>query len=564
MAPYELILHHPERPHTEELRQYKSLCDRLLPGLRTHSHLYHLIHLCERSYSLTLAEFGEVIGGATFRLIQAASAPCILLEVLLLAVEQRAGVCGRGHGTRLVNCMKSLLLTLAARRGLAAGLVTQSDCQVDIPGGGAARQFWARQRLRATPQATLLTRALHQWDPANEVYAHAVPMLCWLSPSAPSGSCQAHGSDRAQQQASLAAREHYRHTRHTRRVNVRLRGALTLLPPIEREESAYVSRASQAHTPPPPQRTPPPAPPSSANALSSIVGASSVASAASVASSAPQAPPLPSMVHMLHAVGGKRSHRAFIPPPPPPLCRVCRRRESVDECAGCGDGDGTGGGGGDGGDGGDGGGDGGDGDVLMVDSARECRCCSFRIHERCDAERLRVCAASRAAALASQHEAREAAATLHLGQPAAADPEIEYTCGRCLQLISLGCRPHANGAAADGGEGDAADGAEDGGGKDQRSTGGVGSAPASTPTATAGALPPSDGDNGDLASLSPSAPSMSIRSPDRPSGNLRARASTSAVSDPTSPIASAVANAHARAVARASAVTNGHALQPQH
>ena len=54
----------------EELRQFKSLCDRLLPGLRTQSHLYKLIHVCHRTHTITLSEFGEVIGGATFRLIQ--------------------------------------------------------------------------------------------------------------------------------------------------------------------------------------------------------------------------------------------------------------------------------------------------------------------------------------------------------------------------------------------------------------------------------------------------------------------------------------------------------------
>ena len=167
---YELVLHHPERAggtvpvraggggssaaaasraagmgvpveraqmQVDELRQFKALCDRLLPGLRTQSHLYTLIHLCDRTHTLTLAEHGEVIGGATFRLVQAAGEPLLLLEVLLLAVEQRSGVCGRGHGTRLINYLKAMLLALAhARGGLAAALITQSDWQAG-PGGGA-------------------------------------------------------------------------------------------------------------------------------------------------------------------------------------------------------------------------------------------------------------------------------------------------------------------------------------------------------------------------------------------------------------------------------------------
>ena len=264
---YALILHHPERQNgtvpvrtggtgasaaiavraaamgvsaeraqmqVDELRQFKALCDRLLPGLRTQSHLYTLIHLCDRTHTVTLSEFGEVIGGATFRIIQSdeAGGRFLLLEVLLLAVEQRAGVCGKGHGTRIVNFLKRLALLLAARRGVAAGLITQSDCQPEL-GGGAARQFWARQRLRATPQATLLTRALHQWDHANEVYAHAVPMLCWLDASTEAASVAAHDSERAQRQAPAGAREAFRHTRHTNRVTVKLKGAMDLLPPIE-------------------------------------------------------------------------------------------------------------------------------------------------------------------------------------------------------------------------------------------------------------------------------------------------------------------------------------------
>jgi hypothetical protein len=118
MPRYELVLHHPDRANgtipvraggagtsasiamraaamgvaveraqmqVDELRQFKALCDRLLPGLRTQSHLYTLIHLCDRTHTVTLAEFGEVIGGATFRIIQATDAPCLLVEVLLMA-----------------------------------------------------------------------------------------------------------------------------------------------------------------------------------------------------------------------------------------------------------------------------------------------------------------------------------------------------------------------------------------------------------------------------------------------------------------------------------------------
>mmetsp|Transcript_17919 Transcript_17919/g.58998 ORF Transcript_17919/g.58998 Transcript_17919/m.58998 type:complete len:220 (-) Transcript_17919:390-1049(-) len=145
--------------------------------------------------------------------------------------------------------------------------MTQSDA-----GGGAARRFWARQRLRASPQATLLLAALHRWDATNEVYHEAVPMLSWLLPaqsdvhmiqaaghpcnaqrrSLPSFRAtvvrslhrltaqattatrvrQARESAEAQRQATAQQQALYRATRHTRRVSVRLRGAMLLLPPI--------------------------------------------------------------------------------------------------------------------------------------------------------------------------------------------------------------------------------------------------------------------------------------------------------------------------------------------
>jgi hypothetical protein len=76
---YELRLHHPDRAggtvparpggasgglpsamQVDELRQFKALCDRLLPGLRTHSHLYTLIHLDDKTHTVTLSEWGEV------------------------------------------------------------------------------------------------------------------------------------------------------------------------------------------------------------------------------------------------------------------------------------------------------------------------------------------------------------------------------------------------------------------------------------------------------------------------------------------------------------------------
>ena len=164
--------------------------------------------------------------------------------------------------------------------------------------------------LRATPQATLLAKALHEWDTANEVYANAVPMLCWLSPDAQSsGLCEVRSSERAQRQASLDIRDHFRHTRHTRRVNVRLRGRLTLLPPIESEPITNIV-----------------APPGSL-----AVGATS--SAAATASRSDAQGGHPDVAHA--SGGGSRSHRkaVLVVPPPPPRCAVCGVREGGDHDA---------------------------------------------------------------------------------------------------------------------------------------------------------------------------------------------------------------------------------------
>ena len=102
-----------------------------------------------------------MLGGCTFRLVRAAAkdGPARLIaEVLLLAVDQRAGVCGKGHGTRLVNFVKRLVLREAAAEGSRAFILTQADI------GEQARHFWSRQKLEEGEEATRLVRAMHKWD----------------------------------------------------------------------------------------------------------------------------------------------------------------------------------------------------------------------------------------------------------------------------------------------------------------------------------------------------------------------------------------------------------------
>ena len=192
---------------SSELREYKSLCELLLPGLRTHSHLAQLIQRCPWSVSVVLREHGVVIGGTTFRVIRSQSPPVLFLDVLLLAVDPRPGVCGHGWGTRLVNYLKAVVLHIASREKAAAMML----CQADVA-GGVANQFWARQRLRATPQAAEVLRALHMWDAANDLYAHSIPMACWLQPGA---SVKAAESARAQESATVQYLLPFKSTRHT-------------------------------------------------------------------------------------------------------------------------------------------------------------------------------------------------------------------------------------------------------------------------------------------------------------------------------------------------------------
>ena len=225
----------------ERLRQFKALCELLLPNMRAASHLAHLILRSPASYTLCLSELGELVGGATFRLVHCAKKRVLILEVLLLAVDPRPGVCGRGHATRLCNYMKRLLSWQAELKGCQALLLTQSDF-------GVARHFWARQKLRALPQATLLAKALYDWEPHdNQIYAYSIPMLCWLpreKSAQPAAYCAPAHSARAQMMASDRHVLEYRHTRHTQSVRIKLCGAITLLPPIE-VESAGLERSRQ-------------------------------------------------------------------------------------------------------------------------------------------------------------------------------------------------------------------------------------------------------------------------------------------------------------------------------
>ena len=196
----------------EALRGWKSLCDVLLPALRACSHLHNLIHRQRTSCSLVLLQSGVVVAGTTFRILHdreppggslgssssssassssARAAGDAVLEVLLMAVDQRPGVCGQGHGTRVVNSLKALLLRRAAELGGARPiLLTQADL------GEQALAFWSRQGLQEVEAARALVADLSAWHRTNLVYDYTVPMLLALEPS--SWRCDERPSARAQ------------------------------------------------------------------------------------------------------------------------------------------------------------------------------------------------------------------------------------------------------------------------------------------------------------------------------------------------------------------------------
>ena len=163
------------------LRGWKRLCDELLPALRSRGHLHNLIYRHKVNASIVLCREEdngreEVLGGATFRIVHGVTEGTVVLDVLLLAVAQRPGVCGQGHATRLVNSLKFLLLRRAAALGASPLLLTQADL------GEQALAFWARQGLRDGAQATALLQSLSSSSPKEHiVYDYTMPMVLPLS-----------------------------------------------------------------------------------------------------------------------------------------------------------------------------------------------------------------------------------------------------------------------------------------------------------------------------------------------------------------------------------------------
>ena len=174
----------PARYKCEPLQQYKTVCDELLPELRTNLHLSHLIQHRKENYSFVLRDRDGVLGGATFHMALRSTAngaaDLLVLEVLLLAVGEGAG--RKGHGTRLINAAKTLLAAEAATTGTRSVLLTQSD------DGETAQTFWKKQQLRKCEQASALVHALHDWEKKRHlVYNHTVAMCFPIDASSAEG-----------------------------------------------------------------------------------------------------------------------------------------------------------------------------------------------------------------------------------------------------------------------------------------------------------------------------------------------------------------------------------------
>lgn len=99
------------------LRAYKRICDQLLPAMRARSHLFNIIFRNKDTITFVLkhASSQQAVGGVTFRMLRS-NRGVVVADVLVLAVQQQAGITGRGHGTCLINAVKFLAGSLQVRQ----------------------------------------------------------------------------------------------------------------------------------------------------------------------------------------------------------------------------------------------------------------------------------------------------------------------------------------------------------------------------------------------------------------------------------------------------------------
>ena len=87
-------------------------------------------------------ESKTVVGGCTCRPLRTGT-NFVVVDVLVMVVAQKAEICGRGHGTRLINFVKHHFMQEAQKTPDVQGsfIVTQADI------GPSAVNFWKKQRL---------------------------------------------------------------------------------------------------------------------------------------------------------------------------------------------------------------------------------------------------------------------------------------------------------------------------------------------------------------------------------------------------------------------------------
>lgn len=161
----------------ETLREYKAICDQLLPGMRSRSHLHNLIFREKLSMTCVLSHEGTIFGGCTFRLFRT-GARYIVVDILTMVIAQKTNLAGMGNGTRLVNAIKMLALQMQGKRDLGCVMVTQADDSC------VAINFWRKQLLVEGDEATIAIRELSRLMPTKNVkYQFSVPMYLLLSAS---------------------------------------------------------------------------------------------------------------------------------------------------------------------------------------------------------------------------------------------------------------------------------------------------------------------------------------------------------------------------------------------
>ena len=156
------------------LKAYKVIADELLPDMRRDSHLHNLV-FSRLSQTLVLSDEEGVVGGATFRLLEIGT--LLVLNVLVVVVEQRDGVCRRGYGSLIIDALKGVLAhEVAARHPQGQGVQGMLLAQCDD--GVKATAFWAKQKLRASMGATQLLQGMANADERlMPIYEGSTPMM---------------------------------------------------------------------------------------------------------------------------------------------------------------------------------------------------------------------------------------------------------------------------------------------------------------------------------------------------------------------------------------------------